>query len=123
MTTLVWLWLLSLAVIIGLFFRGFVRAKMTPVSYQFNWSPVTFVTTSLFPKGRVFWARTKVEMERSLHRLFHVYFHQMKRFHDRVFGKRIAQDQGTPSFFLKTIAEHKDILTSDQKTDRQNGLS
>lgn len=123
MSTLFWLWLASLMVTLGLFARGFFRAKMTPASYQFNWSPITFVTSSVFPRGRVIWARIKIEMALFFHRLFHMYFHQMKRFHDRVFGKRIAQESGTPSFFLKSIAEHKDILTEDQKTDRQNGLS
>jgi hypothetical protein len=43
-----------------------------------------------------------------LHRIFHGVFHVLKRFHDRVFGKQGAKETRPPSFFLKTIAEHKE---------------
>jgi hypothetical protein len=53
--------------------------------------------------------------------LFHAFFHQMKRFHDRVFGKTALHTPGTPSFFLKTIAEHKDDLTPQAEQERKEG--
>jgi hypothetical protein len=123
MSTLFWLWLVSFALTLALFVRGFVRAKMVPVSYEWSWSPFTFVSASLFPKGRALWARMRLEAQKSLHRLFHAFFHQMKRFHDRVFGKTVPLSQGAPSFFLKTIAEHKDVHNEANHDERKNGLS
>lgn len=123
MSTLFWLWLVSFALTLALLVRGFVRAKMVPVSYEWSWSPLTFVSASLFPKGRLLWARVRAGIQQSLHRLFHAFFHQMKRFHDRVFGKSVLENQGTPSFFLKSIAEHKDEHVSANSEERKNGLS
>ncbi len=123
MSTLFWLWLASSVICVALFVRGFIRAKMTPVSYEWSWSPNAFVTGTLFPKGRALWSHLTVSMRQSLHRLFHVIFHQMKRIHDRLFGKTVSSSQGTPSFFLKTIAEHKDVLTEEKQAERKSGLS
>jgi hypothetical protein len=124
MSALFWLWLVSLSVVLGLFVRGFVRAKITPVSYEWGWSPFSFVSESLFPKGRALLREGQVQFNLFLHRLFHLFFHQMKRFHDRVFGKTAAHtDAGAPSFFLKTIAEHKETVSGENKEERKEGLS
>ena len=122
MSTLFWLWLVSLSICTLLFVRGFVRAKMTPVSYEWSWSPITFVVGTVFPKGRALRARIKLDTQRALHRLFHAFFHQMKHFHDHVFGKGVSQTPGAPSLFLKTLTEHTDILSEEQKEERKSGL-
>ena len=119
MTTLLALLGISAFGIVVLLALGIRRAKFTPVSYEFDWHPQLWVSTTLVPEGRWIWARMKVSFERGLHRLFHSVFHRMKAFHDRIFGKQIAVETGAPSFFLKTIAEHKE----ETSEERKRGLS
>jgi hypothetical protein len=123
MSALFWVLLASLAIVSLLFVRGLIRAKLRPVSYEWGWSPISFVVNSVFPKGRSLLARGEEKGTLFLHRLFHAFFHQMKRFHDRVFGKTPTTLEGTPSFFLKTIAEHKDGVAESEHEERKNGLS
>jgi hypothetical protein len=96
---------------------------MTPASYEWSWSPISFVSETLFPALRGWWIEAKEYVMYVVHKLFHVFFHQMKKTHDRVFGKVGADHQGTPSFFLKSIAEHQDEHNVANKEERKQGLS
>ena len=120
MTALWTLWVLSLLLMAVFLFRGYRRLHaLSPVTYEFHWHPTLFLSTHLRPAIDRTVARLKEYGKNILHRAFHALFHTLKRFHDRAFGKRVIVESPPPSFFLKSIAEHKKENISEE---RKNGL-
>jgi hypothetical protein len=102
------LWGISFALLITLFTRGYMRLHLAPATYEFHLQPFASMRAAIAQKLHVLGGKVNQQFHQSLHHVFHRLFHLMRRFHDKVFGKRHMPEGGTPSFFLKTIAEHKE---------------
>jgi hypothetical protein len=123
MTVLFALWSFAGLTLFGFLFVGSRRLKSRNVSYQFGWTPLSFFSDALTPFLKHVGEQSTREIKGVLHRIFHTIFHRLKSAHDSIFGRQGAKDEaGTPSFFLKTIAEHKEEHGKKYGGERSEGF-